>query len=210
MFMNENVNIISFAGIEKNDIAYHLFNAISKLQKDISVLIIDNSADKDFFEAIPKLDGESTTMFGNATVVKDKILTREVAEYFDYVFIIHGIHIDIDSLNDSNIVYLQCDYTPKSIQRIASLEFDKEVKIIYVDKTTDKLKEKFIEKDFKLNVADRIVLYQNSQDSESYTLLQHNGKQSISKMSKEYRDMIAELCQDITQENPKKIKKAVK
>lgn len=192
-------NVISFVGLERCDLAYHLARHLAKIDKRAKVLMIDNSITKDLFRSLTQANPDvEYAIYESITVLKDKKYNKDACCNFDYCIIYHGMNPEVDTLKESTVTYLSTDYSTTCIEAVKSLNLPemKNLVMVYRDKCTKKISEKFIEESLglKVSVDNRIILDIDLKDSALYISFLHNGTQKLMDESPSFMDAIIFMC----------------
>ena len=205
--------IILFTGAENGLVPYHAAKLLLAANPGTDILLIDNSIGQDLFDPVPH-----TEEIGNADeiyVLANRSYTEEAFRKFDYVFVYSGLRAPGEYLQHADRVFVLCDYTPKNIDRIAMLPLIKRddpayISMLFLDKATGKIQEKSVLQ--KLPYAAKgmtcLISGLTLEDKGGYIAFLHNGRQQLSSMSGDWKDMMAEVCTIIRENNS--YKKAAK
>lgn len=212
-------HIVSVIGLERADLIFYLAKILEKRHSTEgfrNVLLIDNSDSKDLFCPICGYSDSDQMTIGRITFIKDNVFDEELFENYSYVIFYHGMDIDVDILNKSNIVILQTDYNVNHYRHInGALEgYDGQLQIIYRDWMTKKIKERTVEHEMGIpfeKVEMRGVIKMNNHDNELYLNLMHNGNQRFkNEVSDLFMESLHYLTEKITGADEKTVDAIIK
>lgn len=195
----ENTRIVSIIGMERCDLAAYLANVLES--KKLRVLCIDNSCSHDLFLSLKRVNEQRDYVECDRVVyMRNKTCSENETgafEKFDVVIIYHGLNIDYDLTDMSDVVVLMTSYEPPCMQYIIENidmnylnEIDKEkLFVMYRDKVSGKVDEKFILKSLGLSgVENELIIYFDEGIYNAYINMLYNGANTAKNM---YGDMKA-------------------
>lgn len=197
--------MVSVVGLENGGFPYFLTRSFE--EKKYRILVIDNSMSHDLFHALHNADEESdyvergrTVFMRNKTVQPDRM---GAFEKFDIVIVYHGLNVDYDLADLSDILVLLTDYRPATIRKIndeidmnyLNLYTPKEnFFLVYMDKPSGKISEQFLKKElFLTEVENENVICYDEGNYNAYINLCYNGAQTMKGLSSEYRNTLKEI-----------------
>lgn len=205
--------LISVAGLPTCDLAYYMARVINAA--GFRCLVIDNSKRKDLYGCIPKADEDiKLTQTGDIYYIDNVAYSEEFFSLYDYVIIYHGMLVDNELLEKSDIRYLQTDYLKTTTQKIRNiLKTQKEnypFYLIYRDKAFSKIPEKLLLTEMNLGKKQIIESYEvfyNEQDYMHYIGLLRNGVTNIKSLSNEMKQILKDFLKiAVKLENEKEYK----
>ena len=197
--------VVSVIGLENGGFPYFLTRSFE--EKKYRILAIDNSLSHDLFLALHNADEDSdyvergrTVFMRNKTVLPDQ---TGAFEKFDIVIIFHGLNVDYDLLDLSDMLVILTDYRPGTIREIniavdmnyLNICVPKEsLFLVYMDKSSGKISEQYIKKKlFLTEVENENVIYFDEGSYSTYINLCYNGSQSMKGLSSEYKKTLKEI-----------------
>lgn len=191
--------VIVFAGVENALVPYHVARLLKAADRDLDILLIDNSQGQELFASVPHA-GEIGTA-EECYVLSNRVYTESAFEKFDYVIVYIGMSDNRGYFEKADKIFVMCDYTPRSAEHITYLPITKkespeDLAMVFLNKVSSKIAEKQILQ--KLPYVQKGTLSFISELTQEngigYIAFLYNGKQSVSGMSSDWKDMIAEIC----------------
>lgn len=105
--------IISFFGIERGDFVYYL--AVTLMKNNYSVAVLDNSRNKDIFNAVSNFYDTDLVIKQDIAYYKNTFIPQSETSNFDFVLVWQGLNYNHDIMKRSDLVYVLPDYTPGCI-----------------------------------------------------------------------------------------------
>lgn len=202
--------IITFIGSERPDFAYHTANLLRNLNKEHHILVVDNSKKLELFRSI-KSEDNSVAMQNRITYVYDRAFSFDAEEVFSYVIFNMGENYDKTIVENSDFIITTTDYTLSSLEnmkltinQIAESDFGNVLRVLFFNRCTSKIKERALLKTLPVKIIDPFIINSEESTNAGLILLEVNGNHSLSKMSKEYQDVIVNITMMITGNDSKK------
>lgn len=182
------MHLVSFIGLERSDIIFYLAKILQERNTSEgyrTVLLIDNSNSKDLFYIVNKENDEEVTM-KRITFDHDIAYDAEYFNQFAFTIVYHGLDVDREILEHSDMVVCSTDYNPNNYKLLSGIlnGYSKDIQMIYRDWMNKKIKENFIENEIDISheqVEMRSIIKANLQDQNAYIQLLHNGNQRVNK-----------------------------
>ena len=213
------MHIISFVGQERADIIFYLAKILQERNTKEgyrTVLLIDNSDSKDLFHIVNKEDDYQKTL-KRLTFMEDIEWNDEYFRQYAFVIIYHGMDVDFDILNKSDLVVCQTDYNPNHYMPMKDIlsGYTGEIQLIYRDWFSKKIKESDIEACMNIpneQVEMRSYIKFDGDDFMASIQLMQNGNQRVNKsnLSGLMIETLSYLAEKITGADEKTIEKMVK
>lgn len=194
----DNVKIISFIGLEYEDIPYYAAQSIS--EKNNNVLVIDNSSENNLFLSLKRIDEDSDSVeYGRMVFLRNRKYSENNFKKFDAVIVYHGLNIDEEMLSYSDKVVFVTNYLPSDMRKIlkyinteALNDFESGVtSIVFRDKTSGKIAEKYIRDFYGISeMEDETIISIDENDQAMRVNFQYNGIQPVKGLSNEMRAYI--------------------
>lgn len=182
---------ITFSGVERCDIIYYVAKTIS--QTGHTVLVVDNSYQKDMYEAVDHSRGAEIVERQNVIFIPNVEYSEDFFNHFDYVLIYMGMAIDEKICKKSDLNYVICDYTPFAIRNIKEKfgEFLSDCHIIIRDKANGKISDKAIANQLGVPYHHILgIIPYDSKDYGNYIALVYNGKQKIAGLTPSFSGVL--------------------
>ena len=192
-------HIISFAGIEKCDILMYLGKILEcemTTSQYKNVLLIDNSDSKDMYRSAeiflgkprkkkknvpePVMSDDGSITINRITFMQDKTYDEAFFEEYGYVLFYHGLDVDAEIVQNSDINILCLDYNPVHLQQIQDNLFtgyeNTAWHVIFRDKPGKKMKESALLEQQNIKKTKGVeVIPLAPEDEFSYLSLLYNG-----------------------------------
>ena len=191
-------NIISFVGLEREDIPYYIAQAIA--EKNKNVLVIDNSMSHNLFLSFHRIDEDDDSVeSGRILYLRNKNYSEKTFEKFDVVIVFMGLNPVQDLIDISEKVVFVTSYMPSDIRIITKYinteslyeQYKDKMSILFVEKPSNKVSEKFIESFYEFKTfEDEFVLSFDETDFAMRQNFQINGSQQWKGVSSEMKDYI--------------------
>lgn len=213
--INNHSTLYMFVGNERCDYLYYLVKI--GLMANKHILVVDNSVEHNFFNAVSKDDGETIAKTDNLVVCCDYRITREqMDQYFEiiYVWLGHNYKGISDYIADTTI-YLT---SPEAGEiRIAKMAYEqtKEInamKRIYIlrDQYSRKITAQSAKMLCNMTTDETYEVIFSEGDYASYVSFTHNGSAYLKFLSSDLKALLTELSMEIYDLPQKKIKRMLK
>ena len=198
-------HIASFIGLERSDILFYLAKILQErntAEGYRTVLLIDNSVNKDLFQIVNKIDDNEVTL-KRMTFMQDIDFDEEYFKNYAYVLIYHGMDIDMDIIHKSDLVVCSVDYNPNHYMacKACLADYQGNIQMIFRDWVSKKIKESVIEQEMEFNseqIEMRSIIKADLQDYAAYIQLMQNGNQRISQS--ELSELMLETLRYLTEQ----------
>ena len=182
------MHLVSFVGLERSDIVFYLAKILQERNTTEgyrTVLLVDNSDSKDLFYIVNKKDEEEVTM-KRITFQCDMAYDPEYFNQFAFIIVYHGLDVDKEILEQSDMVVCSADYNPNNYKILSGIldGYTKDIQMIYRNWMNKKIKENLIENEIGIpneQVEMRSIIKASLQDQNAYIQLLHNGNQRVNK-----------------------------
>lgn len=204
------VKTLAFRGKEKGDFPYYIAKSLAS--NKFKVAVIDNSYAKDLFESIHQYrnDDKSIIEKENLVYIKDAAVTNDFLNKFDFVVFYMGLN---ERPVSAQYTFFLPDFSNTSVHQVKAYDEDllSEAYFIIRDKVTNKVSEKTIARELKIN-PEQILGYLplDLKDEVAYMNLNYNGRQRIKNLSSDMQFAIMSVVAIITGDNMKIVKKYYK
>lgn len=198
--------LIDYIGMERCDILYYLLNAGNKIGS--SILAIDNSITGDLYHIYERQSMESAVV-ENLTVVRNKLVSQEIMEAYDYIFLYEGVDPQFIGPRGLTIFAPSCSEAEwHFIKDIEGADTADRI-LILRDVSSRKISAKNVEDEFRVEFDEELAHEINEKEHAAYIALTHNHAGRIPKGG-EIFGITIRLLEKIFQVNKQDIKRLIK
>ncbi len=181
--------LISFCGEERGDYVYYV--AVILAKAGFATLVIDNSSSNDIYKAVSDYDETAEYIVKqNITYVKNKRFRKDNEAFYDYVLIWHGMRVDKQQLEESDLVFVMPTFSPISFTSLNNMIDNKELitAILMRDAVeATKITKEDIAGYFSVDVKKiAAIMAYDEKDYENYIAFIYNGRQTFTNLSPNY------------------------
>lgn len=190
--------LISLAGCGNFGFAYYSSKLFARL--GYKVMSVDNTFGHEMFRVMSKDEDVSVAEAENLVCLCDIALSPEPFSAVDFVVVWHGMDIDDQIWNMSDLRVVVTDYDPFHVEELSTAleDIGNEAHTVFINKSTGKIKEKDIikklglAKDVYVDIGHQVVDLEES-DAASFQALEYNYLQSLKGFSSAYRDVVTDI-----------------
>ncbi|MCD8082194.1 MAG: hypothetical protein LUE86_01380 [Clostridiales bacterium] len=197
--VKEKTKLLVFFGTERGIIPVHTAQLLKTAEKQADILLIDNSESQDLYSSVPHTDGIGSV--DDMYVLSRRKYTEEAFSRFDYVIAYIGRSINFTYADHADFLFPVNDYTPDSVELLkrTAVMFPRHgqtTTMLFLNRATSKIREKNILAQIPyMGKGDLSLITEVApEDRAGYINFLYNGKQKLSSMSGDYRNMIADIC----------------
>lgn len=214
--------IVSIVGYEKADFPYYISKLLDTYGKN--VLVLDNTKYGDTYFSLnnPEENKLEPIQVGGITFARNIAWSHKFFSEYDYVLVLHGERISEEYLpkSMSDFIYVVTDYDAKHIRFLKDYfsnreeeetQEEVEVKLILLDKISEKISNKTILTTLCTNTSLKIVSEEiktvttDETDRKMYQALTYNGSQKLKPLSVEYKEVLTSVFMELTGIDNKKL-----
>lgn len=200
--------VVSFCGIERGSFIYYIAALLSK--NGATVLVIDNSATNDIFNAVSNEENLEYVVKQNITYLKNTKFEPSEKSAYDYVLIWQGLNIRQRELDRSEDIILLPDFTPYCLKKLNKITDKDKVTAVFMRDSvpSSKITVKYVADmlGIKLQKILGTIPY-DSKDYQNYIAFLYNGRQTFASLTPDYNYCLKCVYRLITGQNKKDTEK---
>ena len=184
---------ITYVGLERGDLVYHLANVLS-LQG--SVLVVDNSVRHDLIDSVSVDGTRNQREWRNIVYVSDVDVAKSNTESYNYVIVYAGMDFEEGDLEGNDYLLVMPDYTAQALDIIknkipSELLSDEGTMIILRDNCTKRLTQKSVAHNIGIHPK-KIVgsVAFDREDMSAYVSLSYNHYCNVKALSTDMTDAL--------------------
>ena len=209
----EKTKVISFIGLEREDIPYYLMKGLT--EKGKNVLMVDNTTELKLYNCMPKLDENTESVERDHMIlITNRKFSDDCYEKFDVVIVMHGLEPDEEILEHSDMVVFVTSFMYTDLLKLqrhmdaaevlAKAPKKSRISYLYIDKASGKISVNTIRKMLGLaQVPDEYTIPVNENDVAMRHNLQYNGDQGLKGLSSEMRYFVKMMIVEMEKKKKK-------